>query len=101
MTIEHCITQLREQERHNLDPEYCKLMRDSADHLERMIAPGIKVKDLEGHPIIAAALDMGVAYHRNETLIPAMEEVRDEHPFLTQEQAILLWLGANAICNPK
>ena len=62
----------------------------------------VKVKDLHRHhPLVEAALAMEKAYQRHETLIPAMEEVRDDHPGLTEEQAILLWLGCNAALNPE
>lgn len=36
MTIAHCITQCKEQERTNLDPEFTGFMRDTAAHLEKI-----------------------------------------------------------------
>ncbi|HEX9080247.1 MAG TPA: hypothetical protein VF795_11700 [Desulfuromonadaceae bacterium] len=38
MTVEDCIYQCREQDRVNLEPDFCRFMRETADHLERMSA---------------------------------------------------------------
>ena len=57
----------------------------------------LKVADLyREHPVIQAAHMMVGAHQRYETMIPALEDVREEFPELEPEQIILLWIGVNA-----
>jgi hypothetical protein len=48
------------------------------------------------HPIVKAAHAMVVAHGDNETLLPAIDEVREGFPEISQEQLIVLWVGINA-----
>lgn len=36
MSVDHCITQCQDQERHSLEPEYASFMKDVVLHLQKM-----------------------------------------------------------------
>ncbi len=57
----------------------------------------IKVSELSReHSAVRAAYAMVEAHSKYETMLPALEEVADEFPELTNSQLILLWIGINA-----
>lgn len=48
------------------------------------------------HEWVLAANAMVHAHMDNETMMPALDDVAEQYPALTQEQLALLWIGVNA-----
>ncbi|ODU51314.1 MAG: hypothetical protein ABS92_00125 [Thiobacillus sp. SCN 63-374] len=48
------------------------------------------------HDWVLAANAMVPAHMGNETMMPALDDVAEQFPALTQEQLALLWIGVNA-----
>lgn len=57
----------------------------------------IELRDLHReHPLVQASKDMVKAHENNDTLVPALEEMSEKYPELSEDYLILLWLGVNS-----
>jgi len=57
----------------------------------------LKVSELsKGHPANRAANRMVAAHRNNETMVPALFEVKEEFPQLDDQVLIAMWLAVNA-----
>lgn len=57
----------------------------------------LRVSDLhKDHDVVRAARAMAHAYMDNETMVPALEEVREQFPDVPADYLICLWIGINA-----
>lgn len=57
----------------------------------------LRVRDLHrNHPLVRAGIAMVGAHGRHESMLPALEEVREQFPAVLPSHLILLWVGVNA-----
>lgn len=53
------------------------------------------LKDLYGQ-LIEAACDMVRAHEETESMLDAVEAIEDDHPAVSRQYLICLWMGVNA-----
>ncbi len=57
----------------------------------------LDVKDLhKNHPLVLAAHEMVKAHAKHETMLPAIEEVKEEFLIIDSDKLMLMWIAINA-----
>lgn len=68
----------------------------SKSAVERLVM-ALRVNKLhKDHDVVRAARAMVYAHIDNETMVPALEDVREQFPDVPDDYLICLWIGINA-----